>query len=285
MARNLETGWEIIATSGATVDGRNIEKKWLEDMANHYNESLYSAKIWPDHERYAGAWGKVADLKVEPATEPELKGEIHLKAKLCPSDDLVYLNRRGKYTHTSIEVKKNFRGKGYFYLGGLAVTDEPASAGTTELHFKDTAEVLRFPGQSIRFSESDEHDDCQTDERKFFQKLKDFFNKDNGESQDTAMDKEQFNQLVEGQNKIVTALTAMTEKFTAKPPAKTEDDKSGGGKDKTNDDGKGEFVSKKEYDDLAKKLTDLDAKFTELKNTPIPGTNGLESLGDVEAEI
>lgn len=135
MARQLKTSWMKIATSGASVDNRTIEKEWLLEMAEHYNPDLYTALIWPDHQRYFSNVGKVLALKTEPATTPGLEGEIHLLAILAPNDGLIEANKRGQYIFTSIEVAPDFRGKGHFYLDGLAVTDSPASAGTSELRF------------------------------------------------------------------------------------------------------------------------------------------------------
>lgn len=138
MARNLKTGWVIIATSGSVVDGeedgRFIKKEWLDDMAEVYNTRVFTAKIWPEHSRYTSA-GTVLALKVEPATEPELAGESHLFAILAPADWLLRANAAGDYTFPSIEVGENYRGTGKFYLKGLGVTDQPASAGVTELKF------------------------------------------------------------------------------------------------------------------------------------------------------
>lgn len=134
MARNLKTGWVIIATSGQTVDGREIKREWLEDFAQHYNPNLYKAKLWPDHYRfYCG--GSVLALKTEPAVEPDLEGELNLFAILEPNDWMIEANRAGQYTHCSIEVTEDFMGKGFAYLAGLGVTDEPASVGTQELKF------------------------------------------------------------------------------------------------------------------------------------------------------
>jgi len=135
MARNLKTSWVIIATSGVTVDGREIEKTWLEEMAEHYNPKVYTAKLWQDHYRFMENGGSVLALKVEPATDPVFEGEIHLMAILAPNDWLIEANRQGQFVHTSIEVSENFMGKGIYYLEGLGVTDTPASAGTTELRF------------------------------------------------------------------------------------------------------------------------------------------------------
>ncbi len=135
MARQLKTSWVIIASSGATIDGRTIEKDCLTGMAKYYNPKLYSAKLWPDHYRFMPIGGSVLALKTEKATEAELKGEIHLMAILAPNDWLIEANRQGQYIHTSIEINDNFMNKGHCYLDALAVTDRPASVGTTELHF------------------------------------------------------------------------------------------------------------------------------------------------------
>lgn len=282
MARNLKTDWVIVATSGPTIDGRVIKKEWLEDMAATYKESLYSAKIWPDHERWFGSQGKVLEVKIEPATDESLKGEIHLMAILSPSDDLVYANRRGKYTHSSIEVLRNFRGTGKFYLGGMAATDEPASVGTSELNFSADKDKFWICGPEVSFSSAED----LTDEMGLLDKFKNLLNKDKGESRDTPMDKEQFNQFTTAQNKTVELLTSLIGKFDSLLSKKPGDD----GKDKSPDNnGKGEsetqFVSKKDYDELAEKFTALDKKFTELINTGVPGTQTEENTGETDSCI
>lgn len=274
MAKNLKTDWVIIATSGATVDGRVIEKVWLQDMAATYKESVYSAKIWPDHERWFGAQGKVLELKVEPATDPALKGEIHLMAILAPSDDLVYANRRGKYTHSSIEVMKNFRGTGKFYLGGMAATDEPASVGTSELNFSADKDKFWITGGEVSFSSAVE----SGDEKTLVEMFTTLFNKQpKGQGQDTSMDKEQFNQLTETQNKTNQLLETLIGKFTAQPaPAPTTTPAPSPAPapkvDPTPVPEKEEFVSKKDYDDLSSKFNSLEEKFNALQKTPAPAT-------------
>ncbi len=137
MAKNLKTTWVCVATSGQTADGsgRIIEKEWLEDMAEHYDPRLYTAMIWPDHQRWFGNGGKVVALKIEKATVKGLEDQIQLFAILQPNDYLIRANKEGKFIFSSIEVKKNFMDKGHFYLDALGVTDEPASAGTDELKF------------------------------------------------------------------------------------------------------------------------------------------------------
>lgn len=268
MANNLKTGWVIIATSGATMDGRKIEKQWLTDMAENYSERMYSAKIWPDHERYFGSQGKVLALKVEPATDPAFKDELQLMAIIAPSDDLIYYNKRGKYVHTSIEVMKNFANKGFFYLGGLAVTDQPASLGTSELQFSESTTSIRFSGSELDLSSAEPES--------FFSFLK---RPQKPDEQEHTMTPEQLAAIQKSQSDAAKAitdafastmgtLTAAIEKFTAKPAGK---------KDLPDNDGKGEgeteeFVSKKDYEELAGKLKALDDKFTELKKTPAGST-------------
>jgi hypothetical protein len=272
MPKNLTTDWVIIATSGKTIDGRVIEKKWLEDMAETYSPKVYSAKINLDHEfELFGPQGNVQFLKVEPATEPQLRGDIHLMAKLCPSDDLVYLNRRGRFTHSSIEVKKNFRETGKFYLGGLAVTDKPASVGTTELQFTESDNNLIFGGADLNFSEIDSAPESDVAIESFINFFKTLLPKHKGESQDTAMDKEQFNQLTTTQNKTNELLETLIGKFTAQPapaPTPAPTPKT----DPVPESKTEEFVSKKDYDELATKFTELDEKFTALQKTPAPST-------------
>lgn len=266
MARNLKTGWVIVATSGETTDGRKIEKKWLEDMAANYSERLYCAKIWPNHDRYYGSQGKVLALKIEPATDPQLKGEIHLMAILAPSDNLVYANQQGRLVHTSIEVTKNFAGRGFFYLGGLAVTDNPASLGTTELQFSDNAEHFHIQGDALDLSEV-----TVEEGKKFF----DFFrrNKPTDHEQETEpMSKELLEKIVEGQNKLAEAFNSIGEHLKTLKPA-TDDKPNNDGKDKPTDETEDKkFVSKKDYDDLAAQFKTLDEKFSELQKKPAGAT-------------
>lgn len=291
MAKNLKTDFVIIATSGETIDGRVIEKQWLQDMAETYKESVYSAKIWPDHERWLGSFGKVCELKVEPATDPDLEGEIHLMAILAPSDDLVYANRRGKYTHSSIEVLANFRNTGKVYLGGLAATDEPASVGTTELNFSADKSKFWIEGKEFSLESAVEIEEEQT----LFEKFTSFLKHSKGDSQEPEpMSKELLDKIVEGQAKLTEAVTAMGASFKTLSPnndGKDKDDGKGGddgkidGDGKTADDKNGEFVSKKDYDDLLGKFKTIEDKFAELQKTPAGGTTPAGDGGAASATV
>ena len=138
----LITKFVKVAQSGPTVDGRNIDPQWLRDMAETYDQSLYLAKIWPDHLRWGNNYGSVVALKSE-----EKDGLVSLYARIAPNAQYLLSNQYDQKLSFSIEVLENFAGTGKFYLGGLGVTDSPASLGTDELKFSRRAS---YNGQSAR---------------------------------------------------------------------------------------------------------------------------------------
>ena len=131
-----------VAQSGPTVDGRNIDPQWLRDMAEIYDPALYRAKIWPDHLRWGNNYGSVVALKSE-----EKDGLVSLYASFAPNAQYLLSNQYDQKLSFSIEVLENFAGTGKFYLGGLGVTDSPASLGTDELKFSRRAS---YNGQGAR---------------------------------------------------------------------------------------------------------------------------------------
>ena len=138
----LITKFVKVAQSGPTVDGRNIDPQWLRDMAETYDQSLYLAKIWPDHLRWGNNYGSVVALKSE-----EKDGLVSLYASFAPNAQYLLSNQYDQKLSFSIEVLENFAGTGKFYLGGLGVTDSPASLGTDELKFSRRAS---YNGQGAR---------------------------------------------------------------------------------------------------------------------------------------
>ncbi|MBP6518694.1 GPO family capsid scaffolding protein [Shewanella sp.] len=129
----LRTTWLCIATEGDTVDGRIIERQHLIEAAETYDYKLYAALIWPEHNHDAAPVGEVLEVMLD---ENE-HGELQLLAILRPFVSLLVANSKDEYLFTSVELTPdgNFRGTGKHYLEGLAVTDSPASVGTTRLHF------------------------------------------------------------------------------------------------------------------------------------------------------
>jgi len=129
-----------IALEGATTDGRNISRQWIEQMAANYDPAKYGARIWLEHIRGLlpdgpfSALGDVLKLYTKQG-EGQNAGKLELHADLKPLDNLVAMNKAGQKIYTSIEVDPDFAGGGTAYLMGLGVTDTPASLGTEALKF------------------------------------------------------------------------------------------------------------------------------------------------------
>lgn len=128
---HLTTDWLCIATEGDTVDERQIYREWIVDMGETYDINHYGALIWPEHSRDWGNFGAVREVMWQDGED----GLARLYAKISPNMNLIYSNREGQLVYFSIEAEENWRGTGRTYLKGLAVTDSPASVGTTRLRF------------------------------------------------------------------------------------------------------------------------------------------------------
>lgn len=128
---HLKTGWLCVATEGDTVDGRTIERQWIIDMGETYNASHYAALLWPEHERDFGNFGEVLEAEWHEGED----GLARLFVSLRPNKRLIYANDEGQLLYFSVEPELNWRGGERTYLMGLAVTDNPASTGTTRLRF------------------------------------------------------------------------------------------------------------------------------------------------------
>lgn len=131
----FKTDFICILTAGHTVDGREISLETLEEVAETYDPETYNARINIDHSDYGSKLGSVLAVKLEGKK---------LLGQLKPNDYLLYLIQQGQYLHTSCEIVMNFAKTGKAYLTGLALTDSPASLGTTELHLskKETGTEL-----------------------------------------------------------------------------------------------------------------------------------------------
>jgi hypothetical protein len=129
-----------VAVEGATTDGRNIARDWITQMAKNYNPTVYGARVNLEHYRGidpAGLFKAYGDVVALEAREEsgEFAGKLGLYAKIQPTDDLVSLTKKGQKIYTSIEVDPSFADTKQAYLVGLAITDNPASLGTSVLSF------------------------------------------------------------------------------------------------------------------------------------------------------
>ncbi|MCT8469466.1 GPO family capsid scaffolding protein [Chromohalobacter canadensis] len=133
-----------VATEGATTDGREITRTWIEQMAKNYDPNKYGARVWMEHVRgmFAdGPFPALGDITAVEAKEVEVDGvtKLGLFAEIDPTDRLKEINQQRQKVYTSIEVDPDFAGTGEAYLEGLGVTDSPASLGTEMLKFSRQA--------------------------------------------------------------------------------------------------------------------------------------------------
>jgi len=198
----LQTKDICILTAGHTVDGREISQETVDQCAATYDPETYNARINIDHCSYSSKLGSVLSLRAE---GPKLF------AKLKPNQKL----------HTSCEIQLDFAKTGKAYLTGLALTDEPASVGTDELHLS-----AQNPGAEL-FSSNEK---IAPEKPSFLNKL--FPNKDDEMTDKATL--ELLSQMNETQGQTVTALTALagnigtlTEKLSVKPAGKTDADADG----------------------------------------------------------
>lgn len=133
--------WHVIATEGATTDGRQIPADWLEKMAANFDPKTYGCRVNLEHIKGVlpdspfKAYGDVTALKAEKNDA----GKVQLHAEIDPTDELKALNKLRQKVYSSMEVDPDFAGTGEPYLVGLAVTDNPASLGTQMLQFSASA--------------------------------------------------------------------------------------------------------------------------------------------------
>lgn len=126
-----------VATEGATTDGREIQRSWIEQMAKNFNREKYGPRVWLEHmrgmlpESSFAALGDVLALEARTVED----GKLALYAQIEALPALVAMNKAKQKIYTSIEVDPNFAKSGEAYLTGLAVTDSPASLGTEVLNF------------------------------------------------------------------------------------------------------------------------------------------------------
>jgi hypothetical protein len=126
-----------VATEGATVDGRTIQREWIIQMAESYDPAKYRATINLEHIRGLLPDGPFRNYGFVDGLshEQNAAGKEELFAIIAPTDDLVGMTQKGQKVFTSIEVNPKFADSGKAYLVGLAVTDNPASLGTEMLQF------------------------------------------------------------------------------------------------------------------------------------------------------
>ncbi|MCL1050375.1 GPO family capsid scaffolding protein [Shewanella abyssi] len=278
-----QTGWVIAATEGATVDGRTITKDWIKDMAAQYSVDEYTAMIWPEHFRstwgpFEGKnWGSVDEVKAASAD-----GKLRLYVKLTANDYLLEANKDGQKLFMSIEPNTDYQGTGKAYLQGIAVTDSPASTGTTRLKFSvgsvDT-EHEYSQLEPLEFKDFIQDTNSKSVQSRLFGVLEAFFRNNTPEAapdieEEQPMNKEQFQQLmdkVDGIGGKVDELETKVATFSQKPADNPPGDDSPAGDPPGDDKPTGGITGEQfsalmsKVDGIATKTESLSTDFAALK--------------------
>jgi len=208
--------WFKVATSGPTVDGREIKEQWIKDMAETYDIDEYTASIFQDHYGWYGNYGQVVAVKAE----KDAKGRLCLFAQIKANKMLIALNKAGQKLFTSIRVIEDFAATGKAYLMHLAITDEPASLGTEQLSFSQNGEHSQIfaneDGIELDFNAPQTDEELAAEIKKRPNFLQRFFSKQTSPTQDddpmTDAEKAAFKKLQDELGEFKTKLATLTEK-------------------------------------------------------------------------
>lgn len=289
-----QTGWVIAATEGATVDGRTITKEWIQQMAESYSTDEYTALIWPEHFRSSWGpfdgknWGTVDEVKA--ATKA---GKLRLYVKLTANDYLLAANKDDQKLFMSIEPNIDYKGTGKAYLQGIAVTDSPASTGTTRLKFsvgekehdQEVSELEEL--LSTDFIKEQNQQNTATEKGLFAaisnaigEAIKKFNTPDpaTANPEEEEMTKEQFDALMNKVGGIETKVSELETKFSKAPEGENTTEKADDkGEDKTADKNAETGITAEQFSKLEAGITGLVAKVEGLENkfkemsTEVPG--------------
>lgn len=225
-AKKFRSKWFRVAVEGATTDGRNIERAWIEQMAAQYSPNTYGARINCEHIKWSwpgGEFGAYGDVLACKAEEVDINGEkkLALFAQLEPNEALLALNKQRQKVYTSVEVNPSFADTGKAYLVGLAITDTPASLGTDALQFSAQHGTLanRKQDKNNLFTAAEEavieFEEVQEQESKvagLFSRVMDAL----GKSKDkTVKDDAQFSELTDAVEALASHAKEQGDAFTA----------------------------------------------------------------------
>lgn len=166
-----------VAREGQTVDGRELTRQEIQDMADTYNPEHYAGRINIEHfsgwspEPPFNAYGDI--IKVEAVEEG---GKLCLYNTISALPNFVAMNKNGQKIYPSIEFYRNFAGTNKAYQVGLGMTDTPASLGTQAVKFSSTQFSLRTqPNAEIFMSltaPTEQNNSVPNDQKGFFEQLK-----------------------------------------------------------------------------------------------------------------
>ena len=225
--KSVQTGWVIAATEGSTVDGRTITSQWIKEMAETYSVDEYTAVIWPEHFRSSWGpfegknWGTVDEVKAA-----KKGGKLRLFVKLTANSYLLDANKDGQKLFMSIEINTDFTGTGKCYLQGVAVTDSPASTGTTRLKFSagtnevehDYSQLEVLQHSDFIFARSEPNQNQATQAKTLLTQLLNLFSTEQAtevtdNAEDHTMTEAQLAALMGKFDSVTTSINKLDEKF------------------------------------------------------------------------
>ena len=201
-----------VAREGQTVDGRELTRQEIQEMADTYNLEHYAGRINIEHlsgwspEPPFNAYGDI--LKVEAVDE---NGKLHLYNEISALPNFVAMNKKGQKIYPSIEFYRNFAGTGKAYQIGLGMTDTPASLGTQAIKFSNNRHSLSTqPDSEIYITMSEQN---PNEGKSLIDQLKEVFTP-------TPKPKEQFSdelaaQLTQGLVQCFNGLKTLTQEVGA----------------------------------------------------------------------
>lgn len=160
----LLTQFLTVATAGATIDGREISEQDLAEIVETYDASEYTALINFEHYRSMNYLGSVEAVRLS----KDDKNRTTLQAQISPTNYAIRMNKEGDAQFTSIEIIDDYAKTGKAGLGGLALTNSPASLGTDRLQFNSSGTNERYsPPHFINVFSMQTDDPANTDEARF----------------------------------------------------------------------------------------------------------------------
>ena len=199
-----------ILKAGPTIDGRHTDQQVIDDIADTYNPKLYAARINEDHWQWGEKLGSVLSV--------EKRGD-ELWAVIKPNSRLLGNVERDQFLHTSCEYIPDFAKTGKAYLTGLAMTDEPASLGTTQVHLssdKGKDQESLSSGATVSLEMLSGQSRAEPDEKTLLSKLVGLLSGNQTASLSKKADKEE---EVEMSKELEALLTKITEQNEANTTA------------------------------------------------------------------
>jgi hypothetical protein len=168
-----------VAKEGKTIDGREITRDQIVQMAATYDPKLkHGARVNIEHIRSFSPNGEfqcVGDV-LSLKTEEDADKKLVLLAEVDPTPEMVQLSKDRKKVYFSIEMYPDYQGTGIAYMGGLALTDDPASAGTEMAKFSKSsgnADSLISAGveDTLEFADDDTASDKPDEAKSLFARV------------------------------------------------------------------------------------------------------------------